>query len=286
MKLHVRLVIFLFVLLTGLKSKGQEDAIANLFKVDYETPLTIELKKASESDEEPIEPVQKKERKKNPKIFYGIKTKRGFTKTGFGKNTVVELFHYLKYKDFEGPGKYVRDFYYYDFKKKKILNSLNVGDPKNVGVMHGHYVKKMGEQILEEGYFYKGMKHRRWVRLNRHDILFDKKVYWKGWPEQSLLAFYDYKKEILKEAIPVHFGEREGTYYAFHENGVVAVSGEYKYDKRIGIWREYYPNRRLKREISYPEDPYDFGKKTYISKEWDESGNLIYDRNSFLSGSH
>ena len=189
----MRFVIFVIAISILRVSQAQEEAIASLFRVDYETPLTIELKKASNSEDEVIEPIQKKEKKKNPKIFYGIKTKRGFTKTGFSKNTVVELFHYLKFKDFEKPGKYTRSFYYYDFKKKKIVNSLRISNPKNVGVMHGHYVKKLGEQVLEEGYFYKGVKHRRWVRLNRSDILFDKKVYWKGWPEQSKLAFYDFQ---------------------------------------------------------------------------------------------
>ncbi len=263
---------------------SQEESIANLFRVDYETPLTIELKK-TQQEEEPIEPIQKKEKKKNPKIYYGIKAKRGFTKNGFGKRTVVELFHYLKYKDFEAPPEYVRDFYYYDLKKKKIVNSFNISDPKSVGVMHGHYLKKIGDQVLEEGYFYKGMKHRRWVRLNRHDILQDKQVYWKGWPEQSLLAFYDYNREKVREIIPVHFGKRQGTYYAFHENGEVAVIGEYKYDRKIGLWREYYLNKRLKRELKYPDDPYNDDMIPFIGKEWDENGKLIYERSKFIGGS-
>lgn len=262
---------------------GQEESIANLFRVDYETPLTIELKN-NQKEEEVLEPVEKKEKKKNPKIYYGIKAKRGFTKTGFGKNTVVELFHYLKYKNFEAPGLYDREFFFYDFKKKKIVNSLKIPDPKNIGVMHGHYVKKIGDQVLEEGYFYKGRKHRRWVRLNQHDILQDKKVYWKGWPEESLLAFYDFQREKIREVIPVHFGERDGTYYAFHENGRLAAMGTYEYDQKTGTWREYYPNNRLKREIKYPEDPYDAQMKPYINKEWDESGRLIYERSKYFGG--
>ena len=275
-------VFSLLIAISPLALLAQEESIANLFRVDYETPLTIELKRSQESEEDLIEPVQKKEKKENPKIYYGIKAKRGFTKTGFGKNTVLELFHYLKYKDYEPPPAYARDFYYFDFKKRKIVNSLGISNPKDVGVMHGPYVKKIGDQVLEEGYFYKGMKHRRWVRLNRHDILQDKKVYWKGWPEQSLMAFYDFERNRLREVIPVHFGQRNGTYYAFHENGELAVMGEYKYDNRIGIWREYYSNRRLKREVTYPTDPYDFEWRPHISKEWDQSGRLIFDRTRAL----
>ena len=230
-----------------------------------------------------IQPVAKKKKKKNRKVFYGIKTKRGYTRNGFGKDLVLELFHYLKYKDFVPPEDYIQDFYFYDFKRKKIVNSRNIKDPKNIGVLHGHYVKKVGEQVLEEGYFYKGMKHRRWVRYNKHDILQDKEIFWKGWPEESLLSFYDFEKTRLKEVIPVHFGEKEGTYYAFHANGQMAATGKYRYDRKIGLWREFYANRRLKREIIYSNDPYDFSSIPYISKEWDERGNLIYDRRMFFS---
>ncbi len=273
------LVTFLF---TGV-TLGQSESVANLFKVDYDTPLTIELKDDDNDEQELIQPVKPKKKKKNSKIFYGIKTKRGYTRNGFGKALVLELFHYLKYKDFVGPEEYIQDFYFYDFKRKKIVNSRNIKNPKNVGVLHGHYVKKIGDQVLEEGYFYKGMKHRRWVRYNKHDILQDKQIFWKGWPEQSLLSFYDYEKTKVKEVIPVHFGEKEGKYYAFHENGRLAATGMYKYDRRIGTWKEFYFNRQLKREIIYPSQPYDFNFQPYINKEWDISGRLIYDRKNFFS---
>ncbi len=277
----------LFLLIGFLISQSvwaQQESIANLFKVDYDTPLTIELKDTDEDKDDLIAPVDtKKKKRKNRKVFYGIKTKRGYTRTGFGDDLVLELFHYLKHKDFVGPEEYIQDFYYYDFKRKKIVNSRNIKNPKDVGVLHGHYVKKIGDQVLEEGFYYKGMKHRRWVRYNQHDILMDKAVYWKGWPEESLLSFYDFQKERLREVIPVHFGEREGDYYAFHENGNIAATGTYKFGRKVGIWREYYDNRRLKREVIYPKDPYDFKTRPYISKEWDSAGRVLYDRNVFFS---
>lgn len=276
------IIVLLFLCLAG---QAQQQSVSSLFKVDYDTPLTIELKERKEKDtneEAIIDPFRKKE-KQNPKVFWGIKTKRGFTKKGFGENTVVELFHYLKDKDFVGPEEYDRDFYWYDFKKKKIVNSLQAKEGKS-GVMHGHYIKKIGDQVLEEGYFYKGKKHGRWVRLNKSDILQDKKIFWKGWPEESLLQFYDYQRTQLKEVIPVHFGEREGTYYAFHPNGEVAAVGNYQFNEKVGLWREFYPNRRMKREIIYPENPFQKNKEPYILREYDETGRLIYDRKKYFSG--
>jgi hypothetical protein len=123
---------------------AQDEAVANLFKVDYETPLTIEIKERN-IDQSDIPPVEsRKKKKQNPKIFWGVKTKKGFTKKGFGKKTVTELFFYLKKQDYEGPDEYTREFYFYDFKKKKIVKSTKIKDPNKIGVLHGHYVKKNG----------------------------------------------------------------------------------------------------------------------------------------------
>ena len=256
------------------------ETIDELFKVNYETPLTIEIDEAGEFEKEEEETDKKKKKKVNPRIYYGIKAKRGYARTGFGDRTVVELFYYLKDKDYEGPDPYARDFHWYDFKKKKIVNSLKV-NRKNAGVLHGHYQKKLGDQVLEEGYYYKGMKHGRWVRYNRHDILQEKEIYWKGWPKESLLAYYDFERTRLKEMIPVHFGEREGEYFAFHPNGNLAAVGHYKFDHKIGIWREYYENQRVKREVKYPLEPFMEEAKPVILKEWDKEGNVIYDRKKF-----
>ncbi len=257
----------------------EEESVQSLFETKYDSPLTINLDEEVEEEEEVT---KKKKKKKNKKVFFGIKTKRGFTKTGYANRQIVELFHYLKDKDYAGPDPYVQNFYWYDFKKKRIVNSTRV-DREYAGVLHGHYVKKMDEQVLEEGFYYKGTKHGRWVEYNRHDILMDKKNFWKGWPKESLMSYYDFDKTKLKEVIPVHYGEKSGNYYAFHESGVIAVTGEYKFGHKVGVWREYYDNQRIKREVIYPEDPFDFETSPIITKEWSKDGRLLYDRNSFLS---
>jgi antitoxin component YwqK of YwqJK toxin-antitoxin module len=276
-----RLFFFVFgVCCLGSLYAQEGESIEELFKVKYETPLTIDMDEQSKLEDEYAPDQKKKEKKKNPKIYYGIKTKRGFAKQGFGTRTTIELFFYLKDKDFEGPTEYARDFYWYDFKKKKIVNSLRV-DRDNAGVLHGHYTKTLGEQLIEEGYFYKGIKHARWVRYNRNDILQEKEIYWKGWPKESLLSYYDYERENLREMIPVHFGEREGEYYVFHANGKLAVVGHYKFDQPVGVWREYYDNERVKREVTYPLEPFDKNGYPVISKEWDREGKIIYDRKKY-----
>ncbi len=243
----------LFGLLSLSESYAQEEPVDvdRLFEVNYESPLTIDL--GEEEEEEAVE-LKKKKRKRN--VFYRLKTKKGFTRTGFGKDVVVELFYYLKV--YEEPDSYVRDIFWYDFKKRKITNSRKI-NKKYAGILHGPYVKMMGDQILEEGIFYKGTKHGRWMRHSKYDILQEKKKWYKGWPKEAQIAYYkDTESRKMREIIPVHYGERDGDYYAFHRNGRIAVVGKYKHDHKVGLWREYYGARnRRKREIQYPEKPFD-----------------------------
>ncbi len=278
-KQHSFIAAFLFsflVCLGSLTYVKAQDAQDNWFEVDYSTPLTIDL----DAEEDMLDSLdQRKEKKPKKKVFYGVKTKKGFTKTGFGDNVVVELFYYLK--EHEDPDPYVRDIYWYNFKKKKIVNSRKI-DLDNGAILHGPYKKMLGDQVLEEGIFYKGTKHARWMRYNRHDILQVKEKYYKGWPKESQVAYWDKKTRQIREIIPVQFGEKEGYYYAFHENGSLAAMGEYHFDHKVGIWREFYPSKnRRKREIRYPEYAFDTVNHPYIMKEWDKNGKVIYDRETY-----
>ncbi|MEM6829129.1 MAG: hypothetical protein AAF551_01345 [Bacteroidota bacterium] len=273
---YTALLLTLFITSTYAQ-EGASESIDDIFKVNYDTPLTLDLKEKEESS---IEPVKQKKKKVKKNVFFGLKTKKGFTRRLIRGQIVYEIFHVLK--TYEGPAEYARDFYWYDGRKKKVVNSLKVKED-NARVLHGPYKKMLGDQVLEEGWFYKGMKHRRWVKLNKHDILQEKAYWWKGWPQESLLSYYDFKKTKLREVIPMHYGEKEGEYWAFHKNGKVAVRGKYKFDHRIGLWKEYYDGRRVKREVKYPDDPFDFESKPYIVKEWDVKGKVLFDRSKLKS---
>lgn len=269
------LLLFLLCALSFV-AKAQDEDLESLFKVDYDTPLTLDLKaKEEETEDGGIDPIKQKKKKVKKNVFFGIKTKKGFTKVPKGKEVLWEQFHLLK--TYEDPPEYAREYYWYDAKKRVIKNSLKI-NKKYASVLHGPYKKTLGDQVIEEGWFYKGMKHRRWIKLNRHDILQEKAYWWKGWPQESRLSYYDFDKIKLKEVIPVHYGEKDGEYWAFHEDGSLAVKGEYKFDHRVGKWQEFYTSRRVKREVIYPEDPFNFDFTPYITKEWDRNGQLIYDR--------
>jgi antitoxin component YwqK of YwqJK toxin-antitoxin module len=241
------------------------------FIIERSQPLTLDLEK---EDEEGEKKKKKKKRKKN--VFYGYKTKKGFTRSGYGNNVTVEIFHYLK--NYVEPDHYVPEIYWFDFRRKRIRNTGNI-DKKYGRILHGPYKKIKGEQVIEEGIYYVGAKHGRWVKYDGNDVLIDKKKYFKGWPKESLVKFYDEDRKKLKEVIPVIYGERQGDYYYFHENGEIAVKGQYKYGEKVGKWTEYYDvRRRAKKQIQYKPDPYIENFTPHVVKEWNRRGQVTFEK--------
>ena len=256
--------------------KGSGDALS-LSEQQAKKPLTIDL--ANEDETEDQAELKKKKRKKN--VFYGIKTKKFFVKTGAGNRMIFESFHYMR--EYEDPDPYVRDIYWYDYDSRNIKKNRNI-DRKNGVILHGPYEKyRLDGTVLEKGIFYKGTKHGRWTKYDNKNILLDKKKYFKGWPKESIVSYYDKDHKKLKEIIPIEFGKKEGNYFYFHDNGMVAVSGEFQNDEQVKIWREYYKfRRRKKKEVLFRPNPYDDKFQSHIIKEWNEKGELIYDRQDFL----
>ncbi len=262
--------LFLFYLLyqpAMAQDGGKDDNLT--INSENMAPLTVELE-----DNDPDVELKKKKRKKN--VFYGMKTKKGYVKTGFGNNQVIELFNYLR--DFDAPDPYVRDIYWYDFKKDQLKKSSGV-TPETGWILHGPYKKMLDDQVIEEGIFFMGTKHGRWTTFSRNDILMNKEKYYKGWPKESLVSYHDNGRKKLKEVIPIEFGEKEGNYFYFHDNGEMAISGEFHHGEKVNVWREYYKYRRKKkREIQYKKSAFEKNFQPYIIKEWDENGELIYDK--------
>ncbi len=264
--------IFFFILITTV-SKGQ-NINSNIFKIGTDSISSRNLLATFKRDS--MDDVPKKQKKN---FYFGKKTKKGFTKSNNGQRILYENFHYVK--DIESIDSYVRDVYWFSKKKKKIIKTKRI--TKDNFLLHGTYVKKIGDNIIEKGSFINGLKHGRWTRLSRSNILQDKEEYFLGWPKYSKKSFWDYSKKKLKEIIPIQYGEKDGYYYAFHKNGNLAVKGEYLFDEKIGIWSEYFSDKgKKKREISFPKEPFEENYLPVITKEWNINGKLIYNRQSFL----
>jgi len=262
-------IIILSILLLPTLSYAQVDDGSEEEMFTISTPITIDLGKEEEVYE-------KKEKKPKKNVYYGIKTKKGFARKGVGSKQTLELFNTLKTS--QQPDPYVRDIYYYDFERKQIRKTRKFKPQKGV-LLHGPYTKKIGEVTIEEGIFYIGTKHGRWVRKDKNDILIDKEKYYKGWPKESLVSFYDPERTKIKEIIPVEYGKKEGNYFYFFSNGTIAVQGEFKYGEKVGKWSSFYANRRGRkvREIQYRKDPFNESFKPYILREWNTKGKQIYD---------
>ncbi len=240
-----------------------------------QVPLTVNLEADEEKEDEEKDKKKKKKQKKN--VYFGLKTKKGFSRKGAGERAELELFRYLK--SYQEPDPYVRDVYWYDTKRKQIRTTHNINKKKAL-ILHGPY-KKITEdgEVLEQGMFYKGTKHGRWTRYSRKEILLDKEKYTHGWPRESEITYYDEDQRAkVKEVIPVEYGQEEGYYFYFHPGGRVAVEGEYQEGKKVGLWTEYYDfEKRAKKQIKYPDDPYDEKTKPHIAKEWNPQGQVVYD---------
>ena len=56
--------------------------------------------------------------------------------------------------------------------------------------------------------------------------------------------------------IPIEYGERKDTIFLSHDNGMVAIQGEYQWDAG-GRWTEYYANGKRKKIVTYPKEAFD-----------------------------
>ena len=266
------LLIFLFQLTISV-SNGQ-NINSNIFKISTDSISSRNLLATFKMDS--LVEIPKKQKKN---FYFGKKTKKGFTKSNNGQRILYENFHYIK--DVENIDPYVRDVHWFNKKKKKIIKTKRITEDNFL--LHGPYVKKIEDNVIEKGAYVNGLKHGRWIRLNRSNILQDKEEYFLGWPKYSKKSFWDYSKKKLKEIIPIQYGEKDGYYYAFHKNGNLAVKGEYLFDQKIGVWSEYFSDRgKKKREISFPKEPFEENYLPVITKEWNINGKLIYNRQNFL----
>ena len=243
------------------------------FTID--TPASLDFKR----EEDPVSDKKKKKVKK--KVYYGVKTKKAFTRKGQGDRVTYELFYVLKKP--EKPQTFVRDIYWYDYTRHEIRKTTTFDPAKGI-LLHGPYEKRQGDVVLEKGIFYKGTRHGPTMKYNRDNTLVDKDRYYRGWPKESLVSYYDpQERKRMKEMTPIEYGEKEGYYYFFHENGQVAVQGEYMWNEKVGDWTEYYPNGKRKKIVSYPKEPFDETIKPYVKAEWNDKGKELYRNNKMAS---
>lgn len=297
-KLLLILPLFLLSLLASAQeANSDDDDDFHVEEVDDTTKRDKYIHFFKEDDmleyEPEEEPKDFKKKKKKRRVYYGYKTKRGFTKKGSGTRTEIEIFHYLKV--FEEPNAYVKEIYWYDYRKKKIQHSRpDRIDPDVAKILHGPYKKLINDEVIEKGVYYLGTKHARWElwkkpRMHKYKDSIEveekhlvKKEKWnRGFPKDSEISYFDSEKQQLKEIIPIVDGERHGYYFKFYDNGMMEEQGRYIHGEKVGKWYEYWKGtkRNFKKRITVHTD-----LKTrkaiepYVSHEYDERGKMTYDK--------
>ncbi len=264
---------FLLLLLPRLGfSQTEEKTVQDTLK---KPDLTLEKKLDEKIEAAPIKA------KKN--VFYGVKVKPSFTRNVTRNKVEIEEFYY--FKEPTKVNKYVQSIYIVDRQRNRVRGVKPTAAAMEF-VLHGPYKKFIDGVLVQEGFFFYGTKHERWLYLDAKDKLLNKEHYHQGWYRDSDISYYDLEKKTkVQEVIPIQYDIKEGPYYQFFKNGKMAVKGQYQYNQRIGIWEEYYDAARttIKREIQYPKDAFD-KSQPYIRKEWDSRGNPIYTSPKIRSG--
>lgn len=275
---------FLFILGQHAFAQDENNGLQGepVFTTDTVPELDLDKVMAEEEEDE-----KKKEKKRPKKVFYGMKTRKAFTKRGAGRRQQIELFYYLKKP--ADPNFYVPVVYVYDMQKREVLELKDEDkfDRRFHRILHGPYKKMVGGNVVEQGIFYIGTKHGRWEKYDREDteefngeevkyaVLLDKEKFYKGWPRETRVTYHDAARKKVKEVLPYKNGILDGEYYFFLENGQVFIRGTYSKGKKIGVWVEYFKDRaRRRKETQYPESPYE-EKEPFVLNEWDDMNNQI-----------
>ena len=224
----------------------------------------------------------------------GSRTRRGYVTKGQGRTMTIESFRFLK--AWEDGSPYVYNKFYFDPYKQKVVKKHKIKEEERMflKVLHGPYKKVKGEDTLILGYFYQGMKHGRWLNYNKSrekkfgDTSFvfkslkEKEYWYKGWPKESELNYYESDRDLLKEVIPYMHGEKVGLYYRFFKDKKIAEKGKYVDGYKVGSWFVYYDGKKATskaRHWEFPKDPYyknSEKERKYLKEAWNKLGEMIY----------
>jgi hypothetical protein len=230
-------------------------------------------------DDQKVKEAKKEKKKKTRKnTFFGVKTRKGSTRRSLRGQEYLEVFYYTNASWKSNP--YLRDRYWFDTKERTIRTQ---GFVEGQGfLLHGPYQRLVNQTVVEQGMFYYGTKHQTWLTFDGDNVLQDKAHYEEGWARESRITYFNTSSRAIEKLTPIQYGLAEGNFFHFYENQQVAVTGEYRFGEKVGLWTEYWNTNNTqairKREIQYQENPYTKNFRPYIRAEWDKEGKLIYRR--------
>lgn len=213
--------------------------------------------------------------------FEGVAVTRVVTNFGAGDRETVEEFYVVR--DYQDPSPYFKTYTWYDSKLQRRSTSV-IKDKEKSRLLHGPYHRYVGDELVEEGFYYLGGKHSRWEAYGKDVfdtdyVLKDKQKWERGFPAEASITYYDAAKTKIKEVIPRMFGKVSGEYFAFYETGLLEAEGKFDDSLKVGRWREYHKfgsGGRLKKEIQFGKDKFE-EFEPYTLREYDNKGKLLFE---------
>lgn len=208
------------------------------------------------------------------KSYEKIAVEKKILRAGAGERMVYEEFYITNTNT--KPNPYIKDIYWYDQSAGKVQSSISRDRSRN-SILHGPYKRWIGATMVEEGWYYVGAKHKRWVSYDKNFNIVDKQYYDKGSLADSRKTFWEGSETKIREILPISYGKVTGFYTSYHENGVMEMEGRLDDSVAVGRWVEYYAlGKKMKKEVQYGKDRYDT-TEPYVIREYDEKGKLIYE---------
>jgi hypothetical protein len=189
----------------------------------------------------------------------------------------AEEAHVVKYVEDEALSPYLQEISIFDPVQSRVI-SIPLKEAKNAQICHGPFKKYVNQKLVEEGFYFMGVKDGRWENYGPENELENKVYYEKGFLKGSYFQYYDASKKKIKEVVPRQYGKVRGTYQSFYANGNLKEAGKLDDSVKVGIWREYHElgsGGRLKKEWKYKADKFDTADPILI-QERDQQSKIIY----------
>ncbi len=262
-------------LLNGRLSTGLESKAAEAKKFKEDSKAFIESLGVKDLGKKMVKTAKKKLQPRDE--YAGIKTERKLGNYGSGVRMTVEEVNVVKYVEDEALSPYASEIFIFDPSQSRVV-SIPLKDTKNVQICHGPFKKYVNQKLIEEGFYYMGVKDGRWESYGSENELENKVYYEKGYTAGSHIAYYDAAKKKIKEVIPRLYGKVRGTYYSFYPSGSLKEDGRMDDSVKVGRWREYHEfgsGGRLKKEWRFGKDKFDPTEPMLI-QERDQQSKVIF----------
>ena len=257
---------------SGVPNVKEAKEKADKFKSETLPDLGLKIKKAKAVEKEVL---------KNKNVYEGLKTEKRIATFGNGNKQTTEEFYVLN--DDAEISMYARDIRWYDYKMQRTSTNV-IKNIEEAAILHGPYKRFVGDDLVEEGFFYLGTKHGRWERYGKEFdndyVLLDKLSYLKGNPAESSISYYDANKTKINEVLPKQYGKTTGDYFAYYESGNLKTEGHYDDNLKTGKWIDYYEfgtGGKRKKETQYQKDKYDTDFQSFIIREYNNKGQLTFE---------